>query len=131
MARRLERAGSPPRQIWIDAVCINQSDGNEKMQQIGRMAEIYRLARQVIVWLGPGHAPNHNDAAIALFPLLSQMGKAAVRYMMDSRQPEPGFSDATIPDASSPSGSFSATLCSMTGTLDSGLCKRSLWQSPR
>jgi hypothetical protein len=39
--------------LWIDAVCINQSDVRERNVQILRMRKIYKLARQVIVWLGP------------------------------------------------------------------------------
>jgi hypothetical protein len=40
--------------IWIDAICINQSDNLEKALQIPRMGDIYRLANRVIVWLGEG-----------------------------------------------------------------------------
>jgi hypothetical protein len=38
--------------IWIDAVCINQDDSNEKGQLVQSMAEIYARASRVIVWLG-------------------------------------------------------------------------------
>ncbi|KAI9691016.1 MAG: hypothetical protein M1822_008636 [Bathelium mastoideum] len=38
--------------LWIDAICINQSDINERNRQIKRMREIYNLADEVIVWLG-------------------------------------------------------------------------------
>jgi hypothetical protein len=41
-----------PRVLWIDAICINQSNEKEKEQQIPLMAEIYAKARSVIVWLG-------------------------------------------------------------------------------
>lgn len=39
--------------IWIDAICINQRDDQEKGQQVNQMGKIYRQAAQVIVWLGP------------------------------------------------------------------------------
>ena len=39
--------------IWIDAICINQKDTDEKARQIPFMGELYSKARQVIVWLGP------------------------------------------------------------------------------
>ncbi|KZL77730.1 heterokaryon incompatibility protein [Colletotrichum tofieldiae] len=39
--------------IWIDALCINQSDETEKASQIPLMGSIYKLAANVIVWLGP------------------------------------------------------------------------------
>ncbi|KAK6826671.1 hypothetical protein RU639_004778 [Aspergillus parasiticus] len=44
--RQLERL------LWIDAICINQRDEDEKAQQIQFMPMIYGQATQVIVWLG-------------------------------------------------------------------------------
>ncbi|KAF2811268.1 uncharacterized protein BDZ99DRAFT_415778 [Mytilinidion resinicola] len=41
------------RVLWIDAVCINQEDEIERNEQVKRMANIYRLAERVVVWLGP------------------------------------------------------------------------------
>jgi hypothetical protein len=38
--------------IWVDAVCINQTNEEEKETQISLMAEIYAKAIRVIVWLG-------------------------------------------------------------------------------
>lgn len=46
------RDASLERVIWIDALCINQKDLDERRQQIGLMAEIYSKASCVIVWLG-------------------------------------------------------------------------------
>lgn len=39
--------------LWIDAICINQTDNAEKSDQIPLMSDIYLLASRVIVWLGP------------------------------------------------------------------------------
>ena len=39
--------------LWVDAVCINQRDTDEKNHQVRQMAEVYRHAAQVFVWLGP------------------------------------------------------------------------------
>ena len=38
--------------LWIDAICINQSDLHEKGEQVQRMFSIYFKAERVIVWLG-------------------------------------------------------------------------------
>ena len=38
--------------LWIDALCINQSDGPEKAGQLSMMGTIYSLASRVLVWLG-------------------------------------------------------------------------------
>lgn len=42
--------------IWIDAICINQDDEDEKMRQILLMQDIYSRAETVYVWLGEGNA---------------------------------------------------------------------------
>lgn len=102
LARQLRQEGSTPRRIWIDAVCINQSDESEKLKQIDRMSAIYRRARQVVVWFGPGRGKDENDAAIALLPLLGQIGAATMKYFMDTCQTEPDFFDMEVPDASCP-----------------------------
>ena len=38
--------------IWIDSLCINQSDKREKSRQVRLMAEIYAKALQVVICLG-------------------------------------------------------------------------------
>lgn len=42
------------RNLWIDAVCIDQDNADECQRQIGLMGDLYRKAHEVIVWLGPG-----------------------------------------------------------------------------
>ncbi|KAK2023105.1 HET-domain-containing protein [Colletotrichum zoysiae] len=37
---------------WADAICINQSDNNEKAYQVNLMGLIYDKATEVVVWLG-------------------------------------------------------------------------------
>ena len=46
------RDSKTPRTIWIDAICINQQDDNEKALQVAEMTAIYSKAQQTIVWLG-------------------------------------------------------------------------------
>lgn len=38
--------------IWIDAICINQDDLEEREHQIRYMAKIYGMAKSVMVWFG-------------------------------------------------------------------------------
>ncbi|KAJ9156609.1 HET-domain-containing protein [Pleurostoma richardsiae] len=49
--RRL-RARDFSRYLWVDALCINQEDVNERNSQVMKMCDIYRHAEQVILWLG-------------------------------------------------------------------------------
>jgi len=41
-----------PRTLWVDAICINQYDDDEKQSQVATMPKIYAAASNVIVWLG-------------------------------------------------------------------------------
>ena len=47
--------------IWIDALCINQDNKEEKADQVLMMLTIYSKASNVLVWMGDGNA--HTDAA--------------------------------------------------------------------
>jgi hypothetical protein len=40
------------RVLWIDALCINQSDSHEKTDQVKDMVKIYENASRTLVWLG-------------------------------------------------------------------------------
>lgn len=47
------------RDVWIDAICINQSDVEERNQQVRMMKDIYSQASHVLIWLGLGDP--HSD----------------------------------------------------------------------
>lgn len=40
-----------PRRLWIDAICINQSNYDERTAQVAQMGSIYSLASHVLVFL--------------------------------------------------------------------------------
>ncbi|KAM3417190.1 hypothetical protein BST61_g5450 [Cercospora zeina] len=44
------------RMMWIDSICMNQNDIEERSRLVRQMGQIYRLALRVIVWLGPEHS---------------------------------------------------------------------------
>jgi hypothetical protein len=48
-----------PRVLWIDALCINQTDLEERANQVTIMRHIYHKAEKVIVWLGPAADNSH------------------------------------------------------------------------
>lgn len=47
---------SDPRRVWIDSICINQSNQAEKEWQIGLMQRVYSQAERVIAWMGDSPA---------------------------------------------------------------------------
>ncbi|KAF4996974.1 hypothetical protein FGRMN_4192 [Fusarium graminum] len=78
------------RTMWIDAVCINQNDMAERSQQVERMADIYRLANRVVVWLGP-----IDSSASIVFPILDHIGRQIEYSKSNHLLPSP---EATKPD---------------------------------
>jgi hypothetical protein len=48
--------------LWVDAICINQNNLEERKQQVQLMAKIYSQARHVIIWLGV--AADHSGEAL-------------------------------------------------------------------
>lgn len=59
---KIPSSASPGRTLWIDALCINQSDRTDRSQQVGRMKDIYSLAAHVLIWLGP--VPSSSDCVV-------------------------------------------------------------------
>lgn len=60
-ALRYLRLQKQPRTLWIDAICIDQANEDEKRLQIQRMDFIYANASSVVVWLGGYHATGEAD----------------------------------------------------------------------
>ncbi|KAH8677658.1 heterokaryon incompatibility protein-domain-containing protein [Xylariales sp. PMI_506] len=60
--------------IWIDAVCINQADTDEKNKQVPHMRDIYQRALDVVVWLGEEREESWK--AMRLINLLAASWKA-------------------------------------------------------
>ncbi|PMD46856.1 HET-domain-containing protein [Hyaloscypha variabilis F] len=69
------RLHDQPRRLWADAVCINQRDDKEKGHQVALMAEIYRNAECVLVWLGES-----NETIDAGIELIRELAHEAWRY---------------------------------------------------
>jgi len=38
--------------LWVDAICINQQDDNERNQQVALMGQIYSVAQHTVIYLG-------------------------------------------------------------------------------
>ncbi|KAI0096400.1 heterokaryon incompatibility protein-domain-containing protein [Nemania sp. FL0031] len=59
--------------LWIDAICINQSDPAERNSQVALMSRIFRHAQLVIVWLGPT-----DDFCVPALELMEEAVKAGM-----------------------------------------------------
>jgi hypothetical protein len=50
-----------PRYIWIDQLCVDQSNTDERNHQVQLMSNIYRFASIVTVWLGTAPESSHGE----------------------------------------------------------------------
>lgn len=69
--------------IWIDAVCINQANVDEKSQQIPLMAEIYDRASNVLIWLGL-----ESQGSVESMQYLARIGKSFLDRGGPVREPK-------------------------------------------
>jgi hypothetical protein len=56
--------------LWIDAICIDQSDDEEKSEQIQLIKQIYDRAASLVIWLGGG-----TRSSVEAFHLLDYMNQ--------------------------------------------------------
>ena len=77
-------ATAGPTYWWIDQICINQMDIDERNNQVALMRRVYKRAASVQVWLGP--EADESDTAI---DLISTLGASPVR--------QPGEKDIEYP----------------------------------
>ena len=73
--RRKDRA----RLMWIDAICIDQSDNAEKAVQVCMMRDIYEHSIQTIVWVGESPPPfgcNSDAPNMRAFDLCERIEKS-------------------------------------------------------
>jgi hypothetical protein len=61
-ALRHVRKRAEPRLLWVDAICINQGDNEEKSLQVGMMRNIYAKAFRCVIWLGDSQHLGFSDA---------------------------------------------------------------------
>lgn len=47
------RLPDAPRRLWVDAICINQTDLAERSQQVLMMGKLFSAAMRVLIWVGP------------------------------------------------------------------------------
>ncbi|KAE9376366.1 HET-domain-containing protein [Stipitochalara longipes BDJ] len=67
--------------LWIDAICINQENLQERAHQVQQMGDIYRKAEEVLIWLG--QATKETDIAM---DSMSQLHKEITQIGSNWRQ---------------------------------------------
>jgi hypothetical protein len=64
--------------LWIDAICIDQTNPEERGHQVGQMGEIFHQAARVLFWLGEA-TPETNSLMDALKILEEESIKYALK----------------------------------------------------
>ncbi|KAF5232415.1 hypothetical protein FAUST_8743 [Fusarium austroamericanum] len=77
-----------PRTMWIDALCINQSDVEERNHEVKRMGDIFRLATRVVAWIGPAY-----EGSTLALAMMRDISQHVVWKSSGACKPRPGCSD--------------------------------------
>ncbi|KAJ4313499.1 hypothetical protein N0V84_009376 [Fusarium piperis] len=72
-ALRHLRRREEPIILWVDQICIDQSNHAEKADQVLLMSDVYTKAEQVLVWLGP-----EADRSDELMDVWQEVGQRAL-----------------------------------------------------
>jgi hypothetical protein len=92
-ALRSLRLDGATRTLWVDAICIDQSQVLERNHQVAQMHEIYAEAEKVVIWLGD--ASDDSDMAIAfmweVYERLAAHGKFSAGTVRSGRYLEKDF----------------------------------------
>jgi hypothetical protein len=59
LALKYLRHAHEERTLWIDAICIDQGNPDERNQQVQMMSRIYTRAKRVCIWLGESNDETH------------------------------------------------------------------------
>ncbi|KAE8446737.1 hypothetical protein EG329_011642 [Mollisiaceae sp. DMI_Dod_QoI] len=81
LALRDLRSQDQDQVLWVDALCINQDDVDERGQQVQQMTSIYSGAKLVIIWLG--EATYDTDYVMYY---MKQLEKEGIKYTSDGQE---------------------------------------------
>jgi heterokaryon incompatibility protein (HET) len=77
------------KEFWIDQICIDQNNEEEKGYQVALMADVYRNALQVITYLGPQfHRLEDENGALGL---ISQIYEHVQPYLLEMARTIPSL----------------------------------------
>ncbi|XXH05938.1 hypothetical protein Hte_012381 [Hypoxylon texense] len=80
------------RTLWVDSICINQSNDVEKGAQVSMMGEIYRKAKRVVVFLGA----EENNSSRAMKKIEDMGSQVEIDQGVFNLRPSEGARDRTI-----------------------------------
>ncbi|KAN0108697.1 HET domain containing protein [Hyaloscypha variabilis] len=91
---RLRRHDHPVA-LWVDYLCIDQSNKEEKTEQLNNMVKVYHNAKNVCIWLGEGDGVGRSDSAMGFIPTIMDFA-VLDRYAKDRQQAENWYALAEL-----------------------------------
>lgn len=75
------RKSTADRAIWVDSICVNQDDPEERSHQVDLMNKIYAMAFTVLVYLGRKSSEIDSSSSLAM-ELLSQPNRLQLSHQL-------------------------------------------------
>ncbi|KAG4429435.1 hypothetical protein IFR05_015087 [Cadophora sp. M221] len=107
-----------PRMLWVDALCIDQANNNERRYQVGLMRQIYSNCASGIVWLGA----DEDGVLSRAMTLLTKIEGHDIESLGYSKEP---VSDRFLDENVSPEYELSGTDW---GAIQELLVKNHVWR---
>lgn len=98
-ALRQVRKPDRRRALWIDEICIQQNDAEEKGHQVFHMGEVYKASGCTLICLGAGRAPQDQRHASEAAKLIDSVNEMMVREFETSSW---GWNSFPFPRADDP-----------------------------
>jgi hypothetical protein len=98
--------------VWIDAICINQDDADERSVQIALMGKLYFQAAKVIAWMGESRSDwtdfkwMNSDVLMQLTKLVNTTPQGRAIVSAGSDPLDPTFWMTNFPSLEPPGGSW-------------------------
>ncbi|KFA51931.1 hypothetical protein S40293_07050 [Stachybotrys chartarum IBT 40293] len=89
------RSPAASRILWTDAICIDQTNDNEKKKQVLQMHRVYSLAKRVIIWLESGSAEMNALVQEAMDILLAHRERVDIDWKSGSIRPRSSVIDGS------------------------------------
>jgi hypothetical protein len=83
IALRYLRKSDEARMLWVDALCINQEDPEERTQQVQKMRDIFWSSQHVLAWTGE---PDENsDEVLEFLQFLSEPSVFMTTFALEEK----------------------------------------------
>ncbi|KAK4172533.1 heterokaryon incompatibility protein-domain-containing protein [Triangularia setosa] len=87
--------GHPPRRLWIDALCIDQSSLEERSRQVQYMRLVYKYCKRVVAWIGLKRESDATEVAFEAGKVLSDVSRLVADLRKDAAA---GTDDGVVRD---------------------------------